>query len=58
MKKRKYLQRLAAVMVLCLIVPAVIAFNVFWGYSLKGWIKSNEDFYKNTLNTYINLNYS
>lgn len=55
MKKRKYLQRLIAVMVLGLIVPAVLVFNIFWGYALNGWIKSNEDFYHTTLNTYITL---
>lgn len=55
MKKRKYLRRLAAVMLLGLIVPAVLAFNIFWGYSLKGWMNSNEDFYGSALHTYVTM---
>ncbi len=55
MKKRKYLQRLAVVMLFGLIVPAVLAFNLFWRYSLSNWGKSNEDFYGRALNTYVTL---
>lgn len=55
MKKRKYLWRLVIVGLLGLIFPAVLAFNIFWKYSLSEWTKSNENFYGNTLNTYISL---
>lgn len=55
MKKRKYLQRLAALVLLGVIVPAVLAFNIFLGYSLKQWVHSNEDVYDSLLNTYVTL---
>lgn len=55
MKKRKYLWRLFIVALLGLILPAILAFNIFWKYSLKEWAKSNENFYGNTLNTYMSL---
>lgn len=55
MKKRKYLWRLVLVALLGLILPAILAFNIFWRYSLKEWAKSNENFYGSTLNTYMSL---
>lgn len=55
MKKRKYLWRLVIVGLLGLILPAILAFNFFWKYSLGEWTKSNENFYGNTLSTYISL---
>lgn len=55
MKKRKYLQRLAVVMLLGLILPAVLVFNIFWWYTMRGWGRSNEDFYKKALDTYVSL---
>ncbi|MFR4439409.1 MAG: hypothetical protein ACLT46_06040 [Hungatella sp.] len=42
-------------MVLGLIVPAVLALNIFLGYSLKQWVKSNENVYESLLNTYVTL---
>lgn len=55
MRKRKYLCRLLFTMLLGLILPAVVAFNVFWGYALRGWGEANEDFYENALITYTSL---
>lgn len=55
MRKRKYLWRLVIVGLLGLILPAMLAFQIFWRYSLDEWTKSNENFYGNTLNTYISL---
>lgn len=55
MKKRAYLQRLVAAIVLGLIVPTVLVLNIFLGYSLKQWIKSNDNVYESLLNTYVTL---
>lgn len=53
MKKRKYLRRLIAVMVLGLTLPAILAFHIFWQYSINGWMRSNEDLYSSALKTYV-----
>ena len=55
MKKRKYLQRLAVVMLLGLILPAGLIFNIFWWYTMREWGKSNDDFYGRALDTYVSL---
>lgn len=55
MKKRKYLYRLALVMLLGLILPAVLVLNIFWRYALRGWEETNQDFYGKALFTYTSL---
>lgn len=55
MKKRKYLRRLAAVILFGLILPTILAFHILWKYSMREWTRSNEDFYSEALNVYVSL---
>ncbi len=42
-------------MLLGLILPAGLIFNIFWWYTMREWGKSNDDFYGRALDTYVSL---
>lgn len=55
MKKRKYLHRLIVVMLLGLTIPLVLFFNFFAMSAFKEINRTNEAFYKSSLDSYIKL---
>lgn len=55
MRKRKYLYRLAGIILLGLIFPVVIFFTFFRGYAVDKIEQSNENFYEKALKTYASL---
>lgn len=55
MKKRKYLYRLATIMILALVVPVILFFNFFWKKSFHEMEETNEVFYEKRLEAYISL---
>ena len=54
MKKRKYLYRLVAIIILSLYFPIVFFFNYFWKKSFEEMEKSNEIYYGNLVRTLMN----
>ena len=55
MKKRKYLYRLIAVIMLMLIIPVILFFDFFWKNSFEEMEKTNEVYYDELLDSYIAL---
>ena len=55
MKKRKYLFRLIAVVILLMIFPVILFFDFFWKKSFDELEKANEAYYNKVLDSYISL---
>ncbi len=55
MKKRKYLYRLIAVVMLMLVIPVILFFDFFWKNSFEEMEKTNEVYYDELLDSYIAL---
>lgn len=55
MKKRKYLYRLIAVIILILVIPVIVLFEFFGNKSLEEMEKANEVYYDKMLDSYISL---
>ena len=54
MKKRSYLYRLVAIIIISLFFPIVFFFNYFWKKSFEEMEKSNEIYYENLVGTFMN----
>lgn len=54
MKKRSYLYRLVAIIILSLFIPIVFFFNYFWKKSFEEMKQSNEIYYENLVGTFMN----
>ena len=55
MKKRKYLYRLIAVIILILVIPVILLFEFFGKKSFEEMEKANEVYYDKMLESYISL---
>lgn len=55
MRERKYLQRLAVIILLGLLLPVVLFFLIFQSCAFEKMGEANEDFYEKALETYTSL---